>query len=213
MTSLRVDHPTRVAIDGRSAAGKTTFADELAVEVQARGREVLRASIDDWHRPGHKYRSMRQEWTPQSYYDEGFNIDAFEEQLLRPLGPGGSRRCRLALFDAFQDEWLPETWIQVGPTTIVFIDGVFLLRPEFAGLWDYSIWIDIDVETMIERARRRDVAWVGSDQDVVERYRRHWVPTHEFYERLASPVQHAHAVIDNRDIEAPVIRKLSTPTR
>lgn len=209
VTAIRVDHPMRVAIDGRSAAGKTTLADELAAAVRARGREVLRASIDDFHRPGHKDRSLRGEWTPQSYYDEGYDYAAFRELLLDPLGPGGDRRCRPARFDSVHDVWLPEEWRTVGDRAVAIIDGVFLLRPELAGHWDYVIWLDIDLETMVERARRRDVAWVGSAVVVDERYRRHWLPTHQLYERLAEPRAQAHAVIDNRHSHAPKITRLT----
>jgi len=211
VTSLRVNHPTRVAIDGRSAAGKTTLADELAEAVRTRGRHVIRASIDDFHRPGHRDRGRRERWTPRSYYDEGYDYEAFRALLLRPLGPGGSRRCRTGLFDAFHDAWLPEEWQLVDDRTVAVVDGVFLLRPELAGHWDYVIWLDIDMETMVERARRRDVAWVGSDAVVEERYRRHWIPTHELYERLAAPHTHAHAVFDNRSPQEPRIRRLSMP--
>src|SRR5204863_7781777 len=105
---LRRPHPLRVGVDGRSAAGKTTFADALAAYIRQRGREVLRAWIDDLHRPGHKYRSIERTWTPKSYYDEGFDYVAFHDLVLQPLGPGGSRRCRVALFDSYRDEWLPE---------------------------------------------------------------------------------------------------------
>jgi hypothetical protein len=31
ISAVRIDHPLRVAVDGRTAAGKTTFADELAL--------------------------------------------------------------------------------------------------------------------------------------------------------------------------------------
>jgi len=41
----------RTAIDGPDAAGKTTLADELAVALRERGRDVIRASIDGFHRP------------------------------------------------------------------------------------------------------------------------------------------------------------------
>jgi uridine kinase len=82
ITSLELGHPTRVGVDGRSAAGKTTLADALAEVVQATtSRPVLRASIDDFHRPGHKFRSMREEWTPQSYYDESYDYLAFCDLL------------------------------------------------------------------------------------------------------------------------------------
>jgi putative protein kinase ArgK-like GTPase of G3E family len=48
LDGVHVGHPLRVGIDGRSAAGKTTFADELAAALRGRGREVLRASLDDF---------------------------------------------------------------------------------------------------------------------------------------------------------------------
>jgi uridine kinase len=211
VTSLRVAHPTRVAVDGRSAAGKTTFANDLADTIRAQEREVLRASIDDFHRPGHKHRSQHGGWTPQAYYDAGFDYNAFRDLLLLPLGPSGSRRCRIALFDAFHDVWWPEEWHAVGDCTVAIIDGVFLLRPELAGHWDYVVWLDIDMETMVERARRRDVAWVGSEDVVEERYRRHWIPTHELYERLIKPETSAHAIIDNRRPQEPTVLRLARP--
>lgn len=73
MVSLHVDYPLRVAVDGRSAAGKTTLSDELAKAVQERTRGVLRASIDHFHYPGHKKRSQQGEWTAQSYYEYGYD--------------------------------------------------------------------------------------------------------------------------------------------
>ncbi len=46
--ALPGDRPARVAIDGVTAAGKTTFADELISYVR---RPVLRATVDDFYRP------------------------------------------------------------------------------------------------------------------------------------------------------------------
>lgn len=203
IASINLDHPTRVAVDGRSAAGKTTFSDELAKEVRQLTRGVLRASIDDFHYPGHKYRSQQGEWTPQSYYDFGFDYTSFADFVLQPLGPGGSRRCRPALWDSFHDKEAPEQWHTAGDKDIAIIDGVFLLHPELANHWDYVIWLDIDNTTMVNRAVRRDVAWAGSSQIVEERYRRFWVPVHKLYEQLTSAPSRAHAFIDNRVFTEP----------
>jgi hypothetical protein len=38
---LRLGRPVRVAIDGRTASGKTTLADELAGLIAERGRSVI----------------------------------------------------------------------------------------------------------------------------------------------------------------------------
>jgi hypothetical protein len=46
IVALHFSHPTRVAIDGPDAAGKTTLANELALVIAAMGRTVIRASID-----------------------------------------------------------------------------------------------------------------------------------------------------------------------
>jgi uridine kinase len=211
VTSIRMGHPTRVAVEGRSAAGKSTLANELAEAIRGRGRNVLRASIDDFHRPGHKYRSQRGGWTPRTYYDEGYDYEAFRDLVLQPLGPGGNRRCRPALFDSFHDDWIPEEWVEVDDETAAIVDGAFLLRPELAGHWDYVIWLDIDMETMVARACERDVAWVASVEVVEERYRRHWIPTHELYEQLVNPRAQAHAVIDNRVFQEPIIVRLVRP--
>ena len=41
----------RVAVDGRTAAGKTSFGHELAAAIRSRGRPTLRASLDDFKKP------------------------------------------------------------------------------------------------------------------------------------------------------------------
>jgi uridine kinase len=212
LLDMRRTHPLRVGIDGRSAAGKTTFADALAAYIRQRGREVLRASIDDFHRPGHKHRSIKRTWTPQFYYDEGFDYVAFHDLVLQLLGPGGSRHCRVALFDSYRDERLPESWVDVGGDCVAIVDSAFLHRPELEASVDFLVWLEIDFETMIRRACERDTAWVESVEEVERRYRQHWIPTHELYERLFRPQQRAHAVIDNRDSEAPQLRRLALAT-
>jgi uridine kinase len=130
--------------------------------------------------------------------------------LLEPLGPDGNRRCRTRLFDSYHDTWLPAEWHLVASGTVLVADGAFLLHPDLADLWDFVIWVHVDEETMIDRARRRDVAWVGSVDVVEQRYRQRVVPVHHLYEREAQPVERAHAVIDNRQIGSPRIVRLET---
>jgi uridine kinase len=67
----------RIAVDGVTAAGKTTFADKLADLLGG----VARITIDDYHRP-----------PPQNYYPDSFDFDAFRAAVLaapRPLVADG----------------------------------------------------------------------------------------------------------------------------
>jgi uridine kinase len=199
--------PTLVAIDGRSAAGKTTLADDLAGLLRTKGHVALRSSIDDFHPAGHKFRSRTRPYTPATYYAEGFDYAAFQRLVLDPLQDGGDRRCRFALWDSFRDVPLPELWTEVPLDGIVVIDGVFLFRPEFRRYWHYSIWLHIDWETMIARAKERDIAWAASVDAVINSYRTFWVPIHTLYETEAKPQHFARVVVDNSDIAKPSITR------
>jgi uridine kinase len=208
VASLRPAHPTRVAIDGNSCSGKTSVADDLAKAVQALGRPTLRASIDDFHCRGYRDRSMRGEWTPQLYFDEGYDYHTFRAWMLEPLGPGGSRRCRPAMVRTSDDALLPEVWHEVSDNAVVIVDGILLLHPELAAHWDYVIWLDVDTETMVERACQRDGDWYGSREAAERRYRQFRQPIYAWYERQAEPSRHADAILDNRDFERPRLVRL-----
>lgn len=209
---LRPGHPTRVGIDGWSNAGKTTLADELAAEIEATGRQVVRASFDNFHRKGHRDRSIRGDWTPPRYYDEGYDYAVFRAWLLDPLGPGGNRRCCTAMLDSFNDVLLPEVWQDLTEDAIVVVDGIFLLHPELAAHWEYLIWLDVDIETMVARARLRDASWVGSPEAVDRRYRQFRQPLSEYYERLARPTDRMQAIVDNRNLAHPRLVRLARPS-
>jgi uridine kinase len=84
-TSVAASHPLRVAVDGSPAVGKTTLADELAVVLRTRGREVIRASTESFHLPrAQRYR--RGEFSPEANYNDSFDYDALRRVLLDPLG-------------------------------------------------------------------------------------------------------------------------------
>jgi uridine kinase len=95
---IELPHPVRVAVDGVDAAGKTTLAEELVMPLRARGRPVIRASIDGFHHPA-RIRHGRGPASPEGYYQDSFNYQRLAESLLVPLGPGGSRRYVPAVFD------------------------------------------------------------------------------------------------------------------
>ena len=204
----RQAHPLRVGIDGRSTAGKTHLAHELVAELETRHVTALRVGIDEFHRKGHKGRSERGDWTPESRLAEGLDYESFRACVLQPLGPGGSRRIRPRKLDSFHDEYWPEEWLEVAEGAIVVCDAGHGFVPQLRDLWDYRIWLEISAETMVARATSRDIAWAGSREQVRQRYEAFWVPMDAYYQSSCEPAAVAHCVIENNDLGRPVILRI-----
>src|SRR5579862_1488825 len=95
--SVITPHPLRVAVDGPPAAGKTTLANELALLLRSRGREVIRASAESFHLPrAQRYR--RGEFSPEANYHDSFDYGTLRRVLLDPLGPELTGRWDLTIF-------------------------------------------------------------------------------------------------------------------
>lgn len=204
IVEMKRPHPVRVAFDGPDAAGKTTLAQELVAPLQGRGRAVIRASIDGFHNPA-SIRYTRGSMSPEGYYYDSFNHGALAEFLLTPLGPGGSRHFRAAVFDYRIDSAVPIVTSVADENAILLFDGVFLLRPELASHWDFTIFVDASFEITLARAQERDAVYLGSRGEVRKRYEQRYIPGQKLYFAACRPRERAHIVIDNSDPSNPVI--------
>ena len=189
-------HPTRVAIDGIDAAGKTTFADELGLALAARGRAILRASIDDFHNPA-EARYRRGRLSPEGYFHDAFDYARLNEALLDPLSFGGSLEFRRAIFDFRSDQPVDAPLERTTPDSILVFDGVFLLRPELRARWDFSIFLRIDFEMALARALKRGAQSFDSADELEQRYRTRYFPAQRLYFADAEPERWASVVVES----------------
>jgi uridine kinase len=198
IASLTRPHPVRVAIDGVDAAGKTMLADELVEPVQARGKTVIRASVDGFHNPrGVRYR--RGSSSPTGYYYDSFDYQALKSLLLEPLGPGGNLRYRTAVFDHRSDSPVHAPVRLAHPDSVLLFDGVFLLRPELYDFWDLTIFVDVDTDVSVQRACARHRRESGLMEDTSARYHQRYVPGQRLYLKLCRPKERAVAIVNNND--------------
>lgn len=202
---LHRPHPVRVAIDGPDAAGKTILADELALVIERSGRPVIRASVDGFHRRLAQ-RMARGPESPEGYFQDSFDYPTLRAALLDPLGPGGSREFRRRTFDFRIDEPV-EAPTEVAPANAVLVfDGVFLLRGELIGLWDFSVFVAVPFAETQRRAALRDLALFGNEEEVLHRYAVRYVPSQQLYYGQAHPQEKANVVVDNEDPDRPRLR-------
>jgi uridine kinase len=200
--SVTTSHPLRVAVDGPPAVGKTTLADELALLLRSRGREVIRASTESFQLPrAQRYRHG--EFSPEANYHDTFDYDALRRVLLDPLGPDGDRRYQDAVYDLDTDTAVSQPATTAPADAVLLLDGVFLLRPELIGRWDLSIFVSAAFEQTLDRARIRDLARLGSTAEVERRFRTRYIPAQKLYFGIARPADHADIIVHNDEPQRP----------
>ena len=198
-------HPVRVGIDGVDGVGKTTFADELIAPLKSLGHAVIRASIDGFHNPRSvRYAQGRE--SPEGFFRDSFNLEAFVECVLAPLGPHGSRRYRRALFDYRSDREISVDEEMAEPSAIILVDAIFLHQPRLRPYWDFSVFLDAPFEITVARTAARG----GGSADPKALSNRRYVEGQRIYLRECTPQKWADVVIDNSALDDPRIVKGDT---
>ncbi|MEU7918697.1 uridylate kinase [Micromonospora zamorensis] len=200
--SVTVAHPTRVAVDGPPAAGKTTLADELAVVLRAQGRDVIRATIDDFLFP-RAQRYPRGEFSAEGCYFDTHDHGALNRVLLDPLGPDGDRRFQPAVYDHTTDTVLAPPVTTAAADAVLLFDGVFLMRPELIDRWDLRVFVSTALESTVERAVIRERR-VSSQVDVERRWRQRYIPAQQLYFATVRPSDHADIIVHNDEPQRPL---------
>jgi uridine kinase len=151
-----------LAVDGLTGSGTAALADDLAGAFRTAGSQVMRVPMADYLRADASPSSA------QSYYDTAYDYDSFRSSLVTPFRAGGS-----------------------GPEgdAVLIVDGVFLLRPELAGVWQSTVCLFVPAEDAFGRASL-DSASIRADAE-------------RLYLHRVDPRRKALANIDNTDPDHP----------
>jgi uridine kinase len=88
-------------------------------------------------------------------------------------------------------------------TNVVIADGIFLHRDELAGLWDYSIWLEVPFEISIPRGAARGYGFGSPDPEAPSN--RRYVEGQRLYAARCDPRSRATVAVDNSDLASPVL--------
>jgi uridine kinase len=187
-----------VAVDGVDGVGKTMFADELGQVLRRGQRDVIRVSVDDFH-CRREIRHRRGKDSPDGFWLDSFDYSRLTADVLKPLGPGGSRRYRTAAHDLITDAQLSPPVRTAAPGAVVVLDGLFLHRDGLSHLWDLSIWLDAPFDVTAARMAARD----GTSADPTHLSLTRYVEGQRRYFAACDPISRASVVIDNSVLERP----------
>lgn len=204
IAALHPDRRIRVAIDGVDGVGKTMLADALAPMVTAKGREVIRASVDGFHNP-RAGRYARGRYSPDGFFLDSYDYAAFREKLLDPLGPEGSGNYIPRHFDHRTDQQVAASPQQAPPTAALIVDGIFLHRAELRACWDLSVFLHVDFAVSMARNATREGTPDAADPQTPS-YRR-YVGGQQRYLAECAPQELANIVADYNDLASPKIIK------
>jgi uridine kinase len=132
------------AIDGYSASGKTTLANQLALDLK--GVEVV--SMDDFFLPGERRRA--------SVYAKNFDLDRLQMQVLEPLLAG--KEVKYQPFD-WANMVPSRNFIRIPRLSKVIIEGTYSLDLKLRHCYDFGIWVDTPESVRVTRKLDRGMSY------------------------------------------------------
>lgn len=175
--------PVLVAVDGRCAGGKTTFAQKAARLFD--GCNVFH--MDDFFLPFEKR-------TPERLATPGGNVDheRAAAELFEPLRRGEAVAHRR--FDC-------STGILGQPEAVPFrrlslIEGSYALHPALAGYSQLHIFFTCSPEIQLARLKRRE------SPESLEKFKQRWIPMEEAYFQGLSIERLCDITVDTSRLEA-----------
>jgi uridine kinase len=197
----------RVVVDGLTGAGKTTFADELAAAVRARGRSTLRASLDDFKHPWRHARAHGYDRvTGEGYYRNAHDFVSAQTLLLQPSGPMGTGKVVLCAHDPLTGADNRSVVVDAPNDAVLVVDGVFGMRPEYDAYWDVRVWLHAEPDVALARGIERDVELEGYDE-ALRLHTSRYAVGEQLYVDEVRPTEKAGVIIDNTDFKRPAIER------
>ncbi|MFN7165132.1 MAG: hypothetical protein ACK4P2_09980 [Hyphomonas sp.] len=163
------ERPFMIALDGRSAAGKTLLAAALAERLEA---AVIEG--DDFYCGGIEVRPER----PAALVEAC--IDWRQQRLvLEALRSGQAAAWHAFDWDAFDGRLCEEQTVKA-PRPIVILEGVYSARPELADLIDLAVMVRADEAVRESRLLARE--------GVIGPWERQWYAAEEYYFEFIRPL-------------------------
>ncbi|MDO5739328.1 MAG: uridine kinase [Ornithinimicrobium sp.] len=189
-----------IAVDGPEGVGKSRLVGELvALAPLVAGRQVLSVGIDGFHRP--RAQRPAAQGSPESYYRDSYDYDAFEDLVLRPFRAG--RAIVPAAWDGRTDRPVHPDPLLCEEDALLLVEGLFLRRPELVQGWDATCLVTAPAAVTVPRSHARfpDKRVPGDEDPTHPANRRHREGQRLYRQqaRLHQPTW----IVDNTDLQRP----------
>lgn len=197
-----------VAIDGADCSGKTTLANELMNMLIARGRRAIVIHGDDFINP-RRIREKQGQKTAMGFYEDFWAFRTLIEKILIPIRQMQIVDFLLARINPWDDSVDTEIHYIINPSDIIIVEGVYLLRPDYQGLFDYIVHLNISEDLVIKRALIRDLSQYENTDIIRDLYEAQIIPAYKIYASECNPYERANIIVDNSIPENPIIDRIN----
>lgn len=150
-----------IAIDGRAASGKTSFAELLSKHINA-----CVIHTDDFFRPRDPSGSLR-----LSEFEGNFDLDRFKSEVADRFNSEtgfqyGVFNCKKGIITEIKT---------VPPRSVCIVEGAYCLCPKLGDYADVKLFFDVSPNTQKQRIRLRN------GEEALKTFLSVWIPAEERY--------------------------------
>lgn len=164
-----------VGISGIDASGKGFVTAKLADRLKS-GRVAV-INVDGWlNLP---YIRFDPSHPAENFYKNALRLDEMFARLILPLKENRTVDIEMDFAEETAVSFQPHRYT-FKDIDIILLEGIFLFKRKYAGLFDLKIWIDCSFETALERAISRSQEGLSTKETV------------KAYETIYFPAQRLH---------------------
>ena len=167
-----------IAIDGHSAAGKSTLAKKLTASLSS----AAIIYMDDFYRV--MDRQKRYELTAKEGYECYYDWQRLRQEVLHPISCGDT--VRFAVYD-WQINQLGDSR-ELKAENIVIVEGCYSARPELETYYDVIVYVETPAP---ERERRQ-----FERNDATIEWLKRWDAAERFYIQTTSLPERANIIVN-----------------
>lgn len=147
----RIDNIRLICIAGPSSSGKTTFSDRLVMELESRGINPIRISLDDYYKTRENV-PLGEDGTPDFEAIDALDIDQFNQDIVDLLD---EKTVTLPMFDFKTNRRIPGRTLKIGPKDPIVVEGIHALNEKTTSLipkmLKFKIYISPQAQINIDR--------------------------------------------------------------
>jgi uridine kinase len=181
-------NPLIIAIDGGSGAGKSTFVQHLAKQLNA-----VIVPLDDFYAADISNKKWYQ-FTVKEKLSEVFHWERLVTTAIKPLLNGNTASWTTFDFSSIQDDgtYSQRSDLQtIHPSNIIIIDGTYSASPAITDFIDITILIDVPIKERHKRLSSRE------SLTFLKEWHQRWDSVEDYYFNKVRPKHCFNFVIKN----------------